>query len=81
MCRMVRKQQDPTYVPPTNRLRVLRAELGLSQMEVAFRLGCGHNRYWRIENGYYEPTGDELAVLCQLFNTKASKIFPKSKAA
>lgn len=78
---MGRKHLDPNQPPPANRLRVLRAEFKLSQYEVAHKLGVGHNRYWRIENGYYEPTEAELTILCQLFNTKASKIFPKSKAA
>lgn len=58
----------------SNRLRVLRAEFDLSQMDVADALGCGHNRYWRIENGYQEPGSDELKKLAKLFKRPLSEI-------
>lgn len=64
----------------SNRLRVLRAEFDLSQMEVAAYLGCGHNRYWRIENGFQEPTPLEERLLAKLFKTSVGTIFP-AKAA
>ncbi len=59
-----------------NRLRVLRAERRLSQMDVAAHLGCGHNRYWRIENGFQVPTDDEERQLAKLFNTSIKGVFP-----
>ena len=42
-----------------NRLKVLRAHRGLSQIEVAFRANLTEGRYWRLENGYREPTASE----------------------
>lgn len=63
-----------------NRLRVLRAELRLSQMEVAAYLGCGHNRFWRIENGFQEPTPAECHKLAKLLKSPVAEIFP-TKAA
>lgn len=65
---------------PGHRLRVLRAEYGLSQMDVAARLGCGHNRYWRIENGFTDPTADEQKQLARLFQTTIADIFPMRAA-
>ena len=62
----------------SNRLRVLRAEYDLSQMEVAAYLGCGHNRFWRIENGFQVPSKDERAKLAKLFKTDAASIFPEA---
>jgi DNA-binding XRE family transcriptional regulator len=66
--------------PFTTRLRVLRAEHQISQMEAARHLGCGHNRYWRIENGFQEPTTQEKALLAALFKSRVSDIFPKVAA-
>ena len=60
---------------PGDRLRVLRAGQRLSQMDVAAYLGCGHNRFWRIENGFQEPTDTERAKLAKLFRVPASDIF------
>ena len=56
---------------PGDRLRVARAERRLSQMEVAAYLGCGHNRYWRIENNYQAPTETEKVKLARLLKTDA----------
>lgn len=66
--------------PSGHRLRVLRAEHDLSQMEVAAHLGCGHHRYWRIENGFQEPTPIEQAKLARLLRTTVEDIFPKAAA-
>jgi transcriptional regulator with XRE-family HTH domain len=67
-------------INPGNRLRVLRAQYDLSQMEVAAHLGVGHNRYWRIENGFQDPTPAEQVKLARLLKTTVSDIFPKVAA-
>lgn len=59
---------------------MLRAQYDLSQMEVAAHLGCGHHRYWRIENGFQEPTQIEKATLARLLKTTVTDIFPKVAA-
>lgn len=50
----------------TNRLRVLRAERDVTQMELARKLGWHVTNYWRLENGYREPTAKELTQLAKL---------------
>ncbi len=64
---------------PPNRVRVLRAEHRLSQWDVAAELECGHNRLWRIENSFQEPTTAEMAKLAKLFKVPAAEIFPAMK--
>lgn len=64
-----------------NRLRVLRAERHLSQMQVARELGIGLNRYWKIENGYTVAEPAEREALALLFATTESAIFPHEAVA
>jgi transcriptional regulator with XRE-family HTH domain len=64
------------------RLRVLRAERGLSQMDTAAKAGIALNRYWRIENGYVEPTDDERdALASKAFDVPVAEAFPESVAS
>lgn len=48
-----------------NRLRVLRAECDVSQMDLAIKVGISQSRYWRIESGYESPTDTERARLAK----------------
>jgi transcriptional regulator with XRE-family HTH domain len=48
-----------------NRLRVLRAERGVTQLDLAPRAGLSPSRYWRIEHGYDQPTAAERARLAK----------------
>jgi transcriptional regulator with XRE-family HTH domain len=48
-----------------NRLRVLRAEREVTQMDLALKAGLSQSRYWRIENGYEQPTTTERAKLAK----------------
>lgn len=48
-----------------NRLRVLRAERGVTQIDLALKAGLSLSRYWRIENGYEQPTDTERARLAK----------------
>ena len=56
-----------------NRLRVLRAELDITQMDVARKAGIQLTRYWRIENGYDQPSETERAKLA-----KALRVAPEA---
>lgn len=65
-----------------NRLRVLRAELKLSQLDAALLLSrktktkITNNRWWFIENGYKEPTPEERAALAAFFGVTEAEVFP-----
>lgn len=48
-----------------NRLRVLRAECGVSQLDLAIAIGMSRDRYWRYENGYDTPSPAEQARLAK----------------
>lgn len=43
----------------------------LSQYEVAVRVGISQSKYSLIENGYANPSREEAAVLCELFDLEA----------
>lgn len=61
-----------------NRLPILRAERGrVPQFDVADACGISRNRYWRIENGYTEPTDEEKAALAVYFNVSAARVFAR----
>ena len=65
---------EPTPVKPrplaqhlAGRLRELRARRGLTQEQVARRLGCHESAVSRWENGSRFPTGEDLVALADLF--------------
>lgn len=64
-----------------NRLRVLRAEHRVSQMDAAAALDMSRDRYWKIENGFLEPSDDEAKALARLFKVEINDIFPSRVAA
>ena len=49
-----------------NRLKVLRAECQISQIELAFKIDMSRDRYIRIENGYAQPTDRELRKIARV---------------
>lgn len=63
-----------------NKLRVRRAELDLSQHELARRLakfdGLSRDRIHRIEREYAEPTEEEIAALARALDTTPDALFP-----
>lgn len=63
------------------RLRVLRAERGISQMDTALKAKMALNRYWRIENGYSEPTPDEQDAIAAVFKVSTREAFPEAVAS
>lgn len=68
------------------RLRVLRAERGISQMDTAARAKVAGkpmalNRYWRIENGYSDPTPEEQDAIAAVFKVTTREAFPEAVAS
>lgn len=55
-------------------MKSLRAAVGLSQLAVAGALEISERRYWRIENGYDEPTDVEKRHLAKLLKTSVSAL-------
>lgn len=58
----------------TNRLRVLRAERDVTQMDLALKVGLPQSRYWRIENGYDQPTDAERARLAKALHVQEAEL-------
>ena len=59
----------------TNRLRVLRAERGWSQAELAERLGVSRQTVNAIETGRYDPSLPLAFGLARLFDRAIEQIF------
>jgi transcriptional regulator with XRE-family HTH domain len=66
-----------------HRLRVLRAEKNITQLELARQLGWSSGRVWHIEHGYREATAEERAALARFFNVTEHAIWavPDKEAA
>lgn len=69
-----------------SRLRVLRAEQEVTQMQVARKAGLSAARYWQIENGEgSEPSPGERNAVAAALGVKVSEIawpeFAKAKAS
>lgn len=58
-----------------NRLRVLRAERGWSQAEVAQRLGVSRQTINAVEKGRYEPSLELALKMAYLFGQRIEDIF------
>lgn len=63
-----------------NRLRVQRAERRITQIDTALKANIPHSRYWRIENGYDEPTEPERKRLARVLKSDVETIFPAVSA-
>lgn len=63
------------------RLRVLRAERGLTQLAVARRLGMSQAKYWQIENGYTTPTAKETERLAKLLKVSEDELHLEARAS
>lgn len=64
-----------------NRLRVLRAEKRLTQLDTAARAKVSITRYWKIENGYTDPTPSERAALSRALRVSEADAFPQPVAS
>ena len=58
-----------------NRLRVLRAERGWSQADLASRLGVSRQTVNAIENGRYDPSLPLAFTIAQLFEVPIENVF------
>lgn len=56
------------------RLKVWRAERGVTQNKLARKAGMHALRYWKIENGELEPDEDEKKAVAAALNVKVSDI-------
>lgn len=57
------------------RLKVLRADADLTQIDVARRAGMNVTRYWQIEKGYGNPaTKPEREAVAAALSVKVSEI-------
>lgn len=63
-----------------NRLRVLRAELGWSQAEVAQRLSVSRQTVNAIENGKYDPSLPLAFGIARLFELQIEDVFDPDDA-
>ena len=59
-----------------NTLRVRRAERRISQLDLSREVGIGVNRFWRIENGYADPTDEERASIASALGVSEAEIWP-----
>ncbi|NNG67315.1 helix-turn-helix transcriptional regulator [Caldanaerobacter subterraneus] len=60
---------------PNLKLKALRLEHNLKQIDMAKLLGISENTYNRKENGITEFTESEIKKICDIFNKKAEEIF------
>ena len=58
-----------------NRLKVARAERGLSQTQLAELVGVSRNTISSIETGQFSPTAKLALVLCIALDTKFEELF------
>lgn len=68
------------------RLKVLRAERGLTQIDTARLAGMNVTRYWHIEVGNVTPSRDEVEALAAAFGVSTRRLGlpsaePKPQAA
>jgi putative transcriptional regulator len=63
-----------------NRLRVLRAELGWSQADLAKALDVSRQSVNAIETGRFDPSLPLAFKLAQLFNSSIEQIFTEEPA-
>ncbi len=59
-----------------NRLRVRRAELDVTQFEIARKVGFDTSKLSRIENGILDPTPDDVAKLAKALKATPAELFP-----
>lgn len=64
-----------------NRLRVLRAGKGLSQLDTAIKANIKHYRYWRIENGYEVPSKTERTRLARVLGVAKNDLESEAVAS
>lgn len=69
----------PLAIHLASRLRELRARRGLTQDQVAKRLGCHESAVSRWESGTRFPTGEDLVALADLFEVSTDDLLGRLK--
>lgn len=64
-----------------NRIRIRRAELRTTQMQLAVKTRINATKVWKIENGYAEPTVAERAAIAAALQTTEDEIWSNRAAA
>lgn len=59
-----------------NRLRVRRAELDVTQFQVARKVGFDAAKLSRIENGLVDPSAEDIAALAKALKAQPHELFP-----
>jgi putative transcriptional regulator len=63
-----------------NRLRVLRAEKGMSQAELAAQVGVSRNSINAVENGKFDPSLPLAFRIADAFGLKIEEVFLREDA-
>jgi putative transcriptional regulator len=63
-----------------NRIRVLRAEMGWSQAELAEKVGVSRNSINSVENGKFDPSLPLAFRIAGAFDLTVEEVFDKSDA-
>jgi putative transcriptional regulator len=71
-CPLKRRESEPRL---RNRLRVARAELEISQEELARRAGVSRQAICSIETGAYNPTAALAMKLCRALGKTFEELF------
>lgn len=58
-----------------NRLKEIRAELGISQQQLADMVGVSRNTISSIETGQFTPTAKLALILCIALDKKFEELF------
>ncbi|MCH5157425.1 MAG: helix-turn-helix transcriptional regulator [Clostridiales bacterium] len=61
------------------KLKEARIQVGLTQKEVADRLGVAQPIYQRFEKGIYECSYEQLKALCDLFDISADYLLGRKE--
>jgi transcriptional regulator with XRE-family HTH domain len=64
----------------SNRLRVIRAERAVSQLDTALEADVNPTRFWKLENGYAEPSEHEREAIANALGTSPEAIWPPTLA-
>ena len=58
-----------------NKLKKSRISIGLTQKEVANKLGMAYQQYQKYENGIYELNYNQIIQLCNILEISADYLF------
>lgn len=64
-----------------NRLRVLRAEREVTQLQLSRKTKINQSKLSLIENGYVDPSETERSVIADALESTVGEIFPPEQVA